>query len=92
MVIGAWAYKSAKYRVNGLTKNGTFRKSLEIFSIFTIFIIIYSQNRILERIELEPISNFIAPIWVLIAYLSINNKKIAVSENNDDLGDKNKVD
>ena len=92
MVIGAWAYKSAKYRMNGLIKDGIVRKSLEIFSIIIIFIIIYSQNNILDRIRLHPVPNLIAPIWAFIAYFFISTKKITVSDNNDDLKDKNKVD
>lgn len=75
MIVAALAYKSAARRNVGELRDSKLRKAIEIGGIISIGLLVVLQNNLLSLIESDPISNFIAPIWALSAYLIVFFKK-----------------
>ena len=75
MLIGAFAYRSAKKRSLGEVKNTTVRKAIELTGITIIILLVVLQKNLLDLLYLDPVPNFIIPVWTLIAYLVVFLKK-----------------
>jgi hypothetical protein len=75
IILGAWAYKSAKKRYLGTVKSSKLRKTFEINAIFWTIILILLQKNLKQLIVTDPVPNLIIPLWVIIAYLIISFKK-----------------
>lgn len=75
MLIGALAYRSAKKRSLGEVKDTTVRKAIELTGITIIILLIVLQKNLLDLLFLDPVPNFIIPVWALIAYLIAFLKK-----------------
>jgi hypothetical protein len=71
MIVGALAYKSAARRKLGELTDSKLRKAFEIGGIISIGLLVILQNNLLSLIVDDPISNLIAPIWALSAYLIV---------------------
>lgn len=67
IVIGAMIYLSAKKRRN-LQGNAIAHIVAEISGVLIILFLAFSQNDLKQQIASDPVSNFIIPIWALIAY------------------------
>ncbi len=81
IIVGASACRSAKKRKFGDAKNSLMRKTFERFSIFIIIITVLLQDRSVDRIYTEPVTNLIVPLWVIIAYLIVELKRKKACQN-----------
>jgi hypothetical protein len=75
LVIGAFAYRSAKKRYLGEVANSLFRKFLEAIAIIAIVAAILLQKNLKVLIATDPVPNLIIPLCVLIAYAIIALRK-----------------
>jgi len=69
MLIGAYAYRSAKKRSLGEVPNTKIRTLIELAGMFVIVLLIVLQNNLKHLIETDPVPNVIVPIWAIAAYL-----------------------
>lgn len=67
MIIGALFYRSAKKRRES-GKGGSIRIVVEVVGLLVILFMVFGQNELERNIILDPVSNFIIPLWALIAY------------------------
>lgn len=74
MLIGAYAYRSAKKRSLGEVPNTTIRSLIELAGMIVIVLLIVLQNNLKYLIATDPIPNVIVPVWALVAYLIIRIK------------------
>ncbi len=75
IVLGALAYRSAKKRKLGSVSNSKVRLTLEIMGIALSILIVILQNNLKYLIATEPVTNFVIPLWVLIAYLVVSFRR-----------------
>ena len=68
IILGAFAYRSAKKRKLGSARNTRLRKVLEALALVFVVAAILLQNDLQTRIVADPFPNIIIPLWVLIAY------------------------
>jgi hypothetical protein len=73
MIIGSFAYKSAKKRKLNLAESSTTRMIFELIAVSLIILSVLLSDRVL-LIE-DPFPNLIIPIWAIIAYIVANLKK-----------------
>jgi hypothetical protein len=71
LIIGSQIYKSAKRRLLGEALNTNKRKVAELIGLILIGLLIGMQNNLITLIETKPVTNFLAPVWVLVAYLIV---------------------
>lgn len=75
MIIGVTAYKSAKKRKLEIAQDNKLRKIIEFSALIIVFVLIFLQNNIKERIVSDPFPNIIIPIWIFVAYIIISVKR-----------------
>lgn len=75
MLLGVFAYRSAKRRKLRIKKNGWLRKTVEIILLIIMVGVILIRRDALDQIYDNPISGIVAPLWVLIAYVVVCAKK-----------------
>jgi len=75
MMIGAFAYRSAKKRALGEEKNTNIRKAIELTGVVIIILLIVLQKNLLILVAEDPVPNLIIPLWVIIAYFVAFLKK-----------------
>lgn len=68
MIIGAFAYKSAKRRALGEVVSSNLRKATELVALVVIILLIGLQNNLVDLLSTDPVPNLIIPAWALIAY------------------------
>ncbi len=67
MIFGALIYRSAKKRRE--SGNSSFiRIVAEVVGLLVILFMVFGQTELKRNIILDPVSNFIIPLWALIAY------------------------
>ncbi|CAN1544649.1 hypothetical protein MCEMIH15_01905 [Caulobacteraceae bacterium] len=67
MIIGALIYRSAKKR-RANAASVKFRIFAEAIGLLAIAFIVFGQNDFKQQIALDPVPNFVIPLWALIAY------------------------
>ena len=75
MLIGAFAYRSAKKRYLGEVKNTSPRKVVELIGMLIIVLLIVLQKDLIDLLATDPVPNLIVPLWALIAYIIVFIKK-----------------
>ncbi len=75
IVLGAIAYRSAKKRKLGDAKNSKVRLTFEIMCVVLSILIVVLQNDLKNLIAVDPVPNFVIPLWVLIAYSVISLRR-----------------
>lgn len=81
IILGAFAYRSAKKRTLGEVKSSLPRIISEVIAIIIAMSIVLLQNNLIQAIESDPVPNLIIPLWVLIAYIIISIRKTTHSAN-----------
>lgn len=74
IIMGALAYRSAKKRKLGEVHNTALRKGLEVAALIIIAAAILLQKDLISKIVTDPVSNFIIPLWAIVAYAVIASK------------------
>jgi len=74
MLIGAFAYRSAKKRSLGEVPDSTIRSLTELAGMAVIILLIVMQNNLISLMVTDPVPNVIIPVWALVAYLIIRIK------------------
>lgn len=69
IILGAFAYRSAKKRKLGEVKSSLPRKSFEVIAVIIAMSVVLLQNNLIQAIETDPVPNLIIPLWVFIAYI-----------------------
>jgi hypothetical protein len=72
IVVGSLTYRSAKKRKLKEVENTKQTLAAEIIALLLVIAFVGLQQNILDKIEKEPVSYFIVPFWVIIAYLIIS--------------------
>jgi hypothetical protein len=67
MIIGALIYRSAKKRRDN-SERGKVRIFAEAIGLLAITFISFGQNDLKQQIALDPVPNFVIPLWAIIAY------------------------
>jgi len=75
MLIGAFAYRSAKKRALGEVKDTNIRKAIELAGMVIIIFLIALQNNLMYLLYTDPVPNLIIPLWAIVAYLICFLKK-----------------
>jgi hypothetical protein len=78
MLLGIYAYRSAKKRTLGTKKNGVLRKATEIGLLLLMLILVSFQRDAVNQIVDHPLSGILAPVWILIAYVVVWIRRRAV--------------
>lgn len=81
IILGAFAYRSAKKRKLGEVQSSLLRKIVEAVAIITAMSVVLLQNNLIQAIESDPVPNLIIPLWALIAYIIISIRKPTHSAN-----------
>lgn len=81
MLLGTYAYRSAKRRKLGLREDSVARKAVEMGLLAFMAALVLLQPDALNRMIDHPLDRVLAPLWALFAYITIWNKK--ASENSD---------
>ena len=92
LIIGSWAYSSALRRRLALLPQTLSRRVFEWIGISTIIFMIILQKDLAELISTHPFSNFVVPIWAVIAYVTICNKATVKSGYSHKFFDRNTTD
>jgi|WetSurMetagenome_2_1015567.scaffolds.fasta_scaffold1343999_1 hypothetical protein len=75
ILIGAFAYKSAKKRKLQVVPDTFFRKLFELMGFILILLMIIKIDNVNKLIFEHPIPLLVIPIWAISAYLFILFKK-----------------
>jgi len=75
LAFGALAYRMAKKRKLGTVNQTVIRLVLEVASIVLAMLVIFMQNDIRNLMLLDPATNVLIPMGVLIAYSNIVFRK-----------------
>ena len=67
MIFGALIYRSAKKRRES-GKGGSIRILAEVVGLLVILFMVFGQAELKRNIILDPVPNFIIPLWAVIAY------------------------
>ncbi len=67
MIFGALIYRSAKKRRES-GNGGSMRIIAEVIGLLVILFMVFGQTELKRNIILDPVPNFIIPLWALIAY------------------------
>ena len=92
LIIGSWAYSSALRRRLALLPQTVSRRAFEWIGISAIILMIVLQDELAELIRTNPFSNFVVPIWAVIAYMTITNKSKIKSGYSDKFFERNTSD
>jgi hypothetical protein len=68
-ILGALAYRSGKKRGLGEAETTPLRQIAEIAALLLIAFLVLAQKDPKNQIATQPIANFVAPIWAIVAYL-----------------------
>lgn len=71
MILGAFAYRSAKKRKLGEVQPNIKRRVVEYGLLLLIVLIIVSQNNFMHRFVTDPVPNLLIPAWAVLAYLIV---------------------
>jgi len=82
ILLGALSYRSAKKRKLGDANNSLLRKGLEISAIAAIILAIATQNNLRDLLIIDPVPNFIIPLYAIIAYATITLRKPMIDRKN----------
>lgn len=81
MTLGALAYRSAKRRRVGLKKDSTFRRAVGLWLLAIVGVpIILLVSKGLDVLAIHPISGIVVPVWTVLAYLGVAQKKPVLEE------------
>ena len=75
MLIGAFAYRSAKKRALGEVGNTAVRKITELAGVAIIFLLMALQRDLTYWMVEDPVPNLIIPLWAVVAYVIASLKK-----------------
>jgi hypothetical protein len=89
ILVGAFAYRSAKKRNLGEVKNSLLRKIIEAVGVIAIIVAVLLQNDLKRLIATDPFPNLIIPLWAIIAYVIVVFRRQKVING---IGDVNKHD
>jgi hypothetical protein len=69
ILLGAYAYRSAKKRRLGEVPNTKLRFAVELAAMVLLIAAIVLQNDLKRLIAEDPFPNFAIPLWVVVAYV-----------------------
>lgn len=73
--VGALAYRSCKKRKLGEVPNTTLRLVMELLGVLLIILSVVLRNDLRDALALQPVTTFIIPVVVLLAYAIVSFRK-----------------
>lgn len=69
LVFGAVAYRMAKKRILGVSNSSIFMLIIESTCLVLSMAVVFLQNNLVYNLQMNPLTNGLIPLFVLIAYV-----------------------